>query len=98
MHWFVNHLIYLGLTKPTMQQRFHPSAKHCFTSISHLVLLGILFVLKVKLGIFCQFTVVHLDFISNIFSRRYASIGVATGGQRGHASPPIFRKYSDFVL
>jgi len=28
VHWFVSHLIYLSLTKPTMQQRFHPSAKH----------------------------------------------------------------------
>jgi len=28
MHWLVSHLIYLSLTKPTMQQRFHPSAKH----------------------------------------------------------------------
>jgi len=28
MHRFVSHLIYLSLTKTTMQQRFHPSAKH----------------------------------------------------------------------
>ena len=28
MHWFVSHLIYLSLTKPTMQQCFHLSAKH----------------------------------------------------------------------
>jgi len=28
IQWFVSHLIYLGLTKPTMQQCFHPSAKH----------------------------------------------------------------------
>jgi len=28
MHWFVSRLIYLSLTKPTMQQGFHPSAKH----------------------------------------------------------------------
>jgi len=28
MHWFLSHLIYLRLTKPTMQQCFHPSAKH----------------------------------------------------------------------
>jgi len=27
MHWFLSHLIYLSLTKPTMQQRFHLSAK-----------------------------------------------------------------------
>jgi len=32
MHWFVSHLIYLSLTKPTMQQRFHPSAKHILYS------------------------------------------------------------------
>jgi len=30
-------------------------------------------VLKVKLGTFCQFTVVHFDLISNIFLCRYAS-------------------------
>jgi len=28
MHWFVSHVIYLSFTKPAMQQRFHPSAKH----------------------------------------------------------------------
>jgi len=28
MHWFVSHLIYLSLTKPTMQQCYHPSAKY----------------------------------------------------------------------
>jgi len=50
-----------------MQQCFHPSAKICFTDTSHLILLDILFVLKVKLGTFCQFTVVHFDLISNVF-------------------------------
>jgi len=28
MHWFVSHLIYLSLTKPSMQQCFHPSVKY----------------------------------------------------------------------
>ena len=28
MHWFVSHLIYLSLTKPSMQQCFHPSTKY----------------------------------------------------------------------
>ena len=28
MRWFVRHLIYLSLTKPTIQEWFHPSAKH----------------------------------------------------------------------
>ena len=28
MHWFVSHPIHLSLTKPTMQQCFHPSVKH----------------------------------------------------------------------
>jgi len=28
MHWFLSNLIYLSLTKPTMQLCFHPSAKH----------------------------------------------------------------------
>ena len=46
-------------------------------------LLDILFVFKVKLGTilpfgelgtFCQFPVVHIDLISNIFLRRYASL------------------------
>ena len=45
MHWFASRLIYSSLTKPIMQQRFHPST-------SHLLLLDILFVLKVKLGTF----------------------------------------------
>jgi len=39
----------------------------------HLALLHILFVLKTKLGTFCQFTVVHFDLISNIFLCRCAS-------------------------
>jgi len=28
MHWFESHLICLSLTKPKMQQCFHPSVKH----------------------------------------------------------------------
>ena len=28
MHWFVSHLIYFCLTKPIMQQCFHPSTKY----------------------------------------------------------------------
>jgi len=28
MHWFASHLNCLCLTKPKMQQCFHPSAKH----------------------------------------------------------------------
>jgi len=28
MHWFISHLIYLSLTKPSMQQCFHPSVKY----------------------------------------------------------------------
>jgi len=28
MHWFDSYLIYLSLTKPTMQKCFHSSAKH----------------------------------------------------------------------
>jgi len=28
MHFLVSHLIHLSLAKPTMQQCFHPSAKH----------------------------------------------------------------------
>jgi len=52
MRWLVSHLIYLRLTNLKMQQCFHPSAKHLFTDTSHLILLDILFVLKVKLGTF----------------------------------------------
>ena len=52
MHWFISHLIYLSLTKPTMQQGFHPVRNICFTDTWHLVLLHILFVLEVKLGTF----------------------------------------------
>jgi len=35
-----------------MQQCFHPSEKHFLSVTSHLVLLDILFMLKVKLGTF----------------------------------------------
>ena len=44
-----------------------------FTDTSHLILFDILFVLKVNLVLFCQFTVVHFDLISSIFFCRYAS-------------------------
>ena len=51
----VSHLIYLSVTKPTVQQFFLPRAKHL------LVFLDILFVLMhVKPGTFCQFTVLLL--------------------------------------
>jgi len=73
MHWFVSHMIYLSSTKPTVQQCFHPSATHFLCKYTTPSLLDILFVLMVKLGTFCQFTVVHFDLISNIFSCRYAS-------------------------
>ena len=44
----------LSLTKLTMQQRFHPSAKHLLYKYNTptVALLDILFVLKVKLGTF----------------------------------------------
>jgi len=70
----LSHLIYLSLTKPTVQQCFHPSAKHlyykCITSS---------FVWQSfrserwNLVLFCQFAVVHFGLISNLFSCRYAS-------------------------
>jgi len=37
MYWFVSHLIYLSLTKPTTKQRFHPSGKHfLYKYITHI--------------------------------------------------------------
>jgi len=50
MHWFVSHLICLSLTKPTMQECFHPSAKHLLYRNITPSIVGLLFVLKVKLG------------------------------------------------
>jgi len=44
----VSYLIYLSLTKPKMQQCFHPSANHLFT----LNFVGHSFRVKVKLGTF----------------------------------------------
>jgi len=55
MHWFVSYLVYLSLTKPTMQECFHPSAKHClYRYITPSYWLDIIFVLKVKLGTFLR--------------------------------------------
>ena len=65
MHWFVSHLTYLSLTKPTMQQRFHPSVKYLLNKYITPSFVGHSF--RVKGIIFCQFTVVHFDLISNIF-------------------------------
>ena len=76
MHWLASHLIYLNLTKLSNSQCsnvFIQVRNICFLDTSHLVLLHILFVLKVKLGTFCQFTVVHFDLISNIILCCYAS-------------------------
>ena len=65
----------LSLTKPTMQQRFHTSAKHLLYKCNTPSFVG--HSLRVKgetcTVLFCQFTVVHFDLISNIFSCRYAS-------------------------
>ena len=64
----------IGSFKPTMQQRFHPSAIHFLYKYNTPSVVG-LFVLKGETCtvLFCQFTVVHFDLISNIFSCRYAS-------------------------
>jgi len=65
----------LSLTKPTMQQRFHPSAKHFLYKYNTPSFVGHSFRVKGETCtvLFCQFTVVHFDLISNIFSCRYAS-------------------------
>jgi len=63
MHWFMSHLIYY----PQCSNVFIQVRNICFTSTSHLFLLDILLVLKVKLVLFYQFTIVHFDLISNIF-------------------------------
>jgi len=74
MLWCVRHLIYLSLTKlPQCSNVFIQVRNICFADTSHVVLLRILFVLKEKLGTFCQFMVTHFDLISNIFLFRYAS-------------------------
>jgi len=74
MHWFVSHLIYLSLTKPTMQQCFHPSAKHLLYRYVTLNFLGHSFRVEGETWyVLCQFTVVHFDLISNIFLCHYAS-------------------------
>jgi len=74
MHWFISHLIYLSLTKLPQCSNVAIQVRNiCFADASHLLLLRILFVLKVKLGTFCQFMVTHFDLISNIFLCRYAS-------------------------
>ena len=68
MHWVVSHRIYLSLTKPTIQQRFHPSAKHLLYRYITPSFVGHSFRAKDEtLVLFCQFTVVHFDLISNIF-------------------------------
>ena len=59
-HWFVSQLNYLRLTKPQCSNVFIQVRNICFIDTSHLVLLEILFVLKVKLGTFspihsCEF-------------------------------------------
>jgi len=61
MQWFVSHLIYLSLAKPTMQQFFHPSAKHLLYRCITPSFVGHSFRAEVKLRLFCQFTVVHFD-------------------------------------
>ena len=60
-----------------MHQCSYPSAKHMLYRYVSPSLVGHFFVLmQVKLGIFCQFTVVQFDLcsISNIFSCPYANI------------------------
>ena len=62
MHWFVSHMIYLSLTKPTMQQCFHPSAKHLLYRYITLSFVGHFFrVIGETWYFFRQFTAVHFD-------------------------------------
>ena len=65
----------LSLSKSKMQQRFHTSAKQLLYKYNTLGFVR--HSLRVKgetcTVLFCQFTVVHFDFISNIISCRYAS-------------------------
>jgi len=58
-----------------MQQRFHPSAKHLLYKHITPSFVGHSFRVKGETYtvLFRQFTVVHFDLISNIFSCRYAS-------------------------
>jgi len=58
-----------------MQQRFHPSAKHLLYKYMTPRFVRHSFCVKGETCavLFRQFTVVHFDLISNIFSCRYAS-------------------------
>ena len=65
----------LSLTKPTMQQRFHPSAKHLLYKHNTPSFVGRSFRVKGEICTvpFRQIIAVHFDSSSNIFSCRYAS-------------------------
>jgi len=65
----------LSSIKPTMQQRFHASAKHLLYKYNTPSFVGHSFRVKIETCtvLICQFTVVDFDLISNIFSCRYAS-------------------------
>jgi len=68
MRWFVSHVIYLSLTKPTMQQRFHPSAKHLLYKYIAPSFVEHSFYVKGETWHFCaNSSLLHFDIISNIF-------------------------------
>jgi len=62
MHWFLSHLIYLRLTKPTMQQYFHLSAKYLLYRYITPGFVGHSFRVEGETWyFFCQFIAVHFD-------------------------------------
>jgi len=72
MQLFVSHLLYLSLTKPTMQQYFHPSAKHLLYRCITPSFVGHSFHIE---GGTSSFLPIHrcAFWFSNIFLCRYAS-------------------------
>jgi len=72
MQWFVSRLIYLSLTKPTMQQCFHPRAKHLLYRCITPSFVGHSFRIEGETSSFFANSPLCILF-SNIFLCRYAS-------------------------
>jgi len=97
----VSHLIYLSLTKATMQQCLHPNAKHLlyrFVTPSFLVILFVL--MLVTIGTFvpihsCAFLFLF-NLTVNIFPCPYASITLIMKPLTLMSSAVEFAYYNDF--
>jgi len=74
IHGFASHLICLSLTKPTMHQCFHPSAKHLLYRYVSPSLAVFLFVLmQVKLGTFLP---IHRYAVWFVFNLKYIFVSL----------------------